>query len=141
VAVCIFHIRAAADDTGKEAPERRGQHGAEHRPAIFDERDVDGELAVAADEFLGAVERIDEPEAAPDLGHVAGGDRFLGHHGDVGRQRLQGRDDDGLGALVGLGHRRGVLLAAHGEVGRIDLEHHVAGTARDGNDVRQQIGQ
>jgi hypothetical protein len=33
--------------------------------AILDECDIDGELAVAADEFLGAVERIDKQKARP----------------------------------------------------------------------------
>ena len=41
---------------------RRADH-AEQRPAMLDERDVDGELAVAAEKLLGPVERIDEPES------------------------------------------------------------------------------
>ena len=37
----------------------------ERRDAILDQRDVDGELAVALDELAGAVERIDQPQRGP----------------------------------------------------------------------------
>ena len=36
---------------------------AEQWPPTLDERDIDGELAIAAEEFLGPVERVDQPEA------------------------------------------------------------------------------
>jgi hypothetical protein len=32
---------------------------------VVHQGDVDGEFAVAADEFLGAVQRVDQPERAP----------------------------------------------------------------------------
>jgi hypothetical protein len=43
---------------------------------------------------------------SPTLGHPAGGDRLFGDHGQVGRQRRQSGEDQRLGLLVGLGHRR-----------------------------------
>ena len=71
----------------------------EHRFAVFDQRDVDRELAVAADELLGAVERVDQPVALPvptlferwRLG-------FLGNHRHIGRQLVEAFHDDAMGA-------------------------------------------
>ncbi len=119
--------------------ERRQMHDAEHRHAAFDQRDVDGELAVARDELLGAVERIDQPEALRRLGGQALGLRLLlGDHRNVGRQAAQGGQDHRLRRQVGLGHRRLVGLALGGEVGGIDLEDLGAGVARD---LGQLLGQ
>jgi hypothetical protein len=78
------------------------------------------ELAVAADEFLGPVERIDEPEQ-PVMGRDAAGScLLLGDHRDLRRQLAQVAQDHRLGALVGLGHRRRIFLAAHREIGAVD---------------------
>src|ERR1051325_2735458 len=48
----------------------RAVHDAEHRPAVLDEADQHGELAIARDKFLRAVERIDNPEAGRRLGET-----------------------------------------------------------------------
>ena len=49
---------------GKEKPvECWSIHHAHDRLAVFDDRDVDGELSVLVDELLGAVERVDQREA------------------------------------------------------------------------------
>ncbi len=59
-------------------------HYAEDRYAIFDQRNVDGEVVMAADEFAGAVQRIDQYEApAADVRDAAGSDFFLGNDGNV----------------------------------------------------------
>ncbi len=44
---------------------RRNTDDTEHRAMSLDQRDVHRELAVAIDELLGAVERIDQPVPAP----------------------------------------------------------------------------
>ena len=49
-------------------PQRAGDRlldHAEHGHAVLDQRDVDGELAVALDELAGAVQRVDQPEPRP----------------------------------------------------------------------------
>src|SRR5438477_6106262 len=47
--------RLLADE---DAAERRCIDDAQNRSPVLDKCNIDGELAVAADEFLGAVERI-----------------------------------------------------------------------------------
>jgi len=49
-----------------ETPERRSVDRAGERPPRRNERDVDRELAVAGDELLRAVQRIDEQEPGAD---------------------------------------------------------------------------
>jgi hypothetical protein len=48
----------------QQASHRRLDH-AERRDAVFDQRDIDGEFAVALHEFASAVERIDQPQPSP----------------------------------------------------------------------------
>ena len=71
----------------------RRLHHAEHRHAVLDQRDVDGELAIALDELAGAVERIDQPQPPPFAAHarrrILGG--FLRQDRDVGRQLAPAR--------------------------------------------------
>ena len=57
-------LGAAADQPAPYQPERRRADDAEQRPAVGHQRNIDGILVVAGDEFLGAVERIDQEEAA-----------------------------------------------------------------------------
>jgi hypothetical protein len=83
-----------------------------------------------ADEFLGPVQRVDQPEAPAHLRDAASRHRFFGHHGDVRGEAGQAGQDHGLGALVGLGDGRGVGLAAHREIGGIHGQYRVAGGAR-----------
>src|SRR3569832_3031686 len=47
-----------------ELAQRRCENDASHRHAAYDQRDVRRELVVAFQEFLRAVERVDEEEAA-----------------------------------------------------------------------------
>src|SRR3546814_13833193 len=59
-------------------------------------------------------ERVDQPEAvALDDGCLAGRHGLLGDHRDIRRQGVERAEDEGLGGLVGLGDRRGVVLPAH----------------------------
>ncbi len=118
-------------DIGDIAGRRINDAG--HRRAIADQRDVDGEIRIVGDEFLGAVKRIDKEEFVPrDIGHDAGGDAFLGDDGDLREMRLEVTENDRFGALVGLGHRRGVGLEADGRAGAIDLDDGTPGFQRGG---------
>ena len=59
-------------------------------PAALDQGDVDGELAIAIDELLGAVQRIHQPIAPPTpplgVGRLCG---FLGKDGQTRDKLLQ----------------------------------------------------
>ena len=81
--VCLATVAIAYVDV---PPNGYADH-TEHRFAGFDQRDVDGELAVPADEFLRAVERIDQPITLP-TPPLFEGRRFgfLGDHRYVRRQ-------------------------------------------------------
>ena len=55
---------AAADQPAPDQSERRRADDAEQRHAVGHQRQIDGELVAAGDKFLGAVQRIDQKEAA-----------------------------------------------------------------------------
>ena len=94
--------------------EGRGDDDAEHRPAVLDERDIDREFAVAAEELLGSVQRIDEPEARADAGRPdALGGLLLRDHRNPRGQRAERRQDDGFRRLIGERHRAAVGLFPH----------------------------
>ena len=117
----LLHGRAEAGGAGVEPRRRRQMDRAERRHAPVDQRDVDRELAVAGDELAGAVERVDEPEAAPVDGRdLAARGPFLGDDGDVRRQLPERRDDQPLGVLVGVGDGAAVGLGRHREIAAID---------------------
>ena len=59
-------LRAAADDAAPDQSERRRADDAEQRRAVGHQRQIDGEFVAAGDEFLGAVERVDQEEAVVD---------------------------------------------------------------------------
>ena len=117
------------------AADRRLDH-AEDRHAVFDERDVDGELAVALQELAGAVERVDQPEARP-AAALFQRDRVCGllrQHRDLRRQPRQAVDDAAVRGEVGGGDRAGIGLGAHGEVVAVVHRHdRDAGVAGDGD--------
>ena len=86
-------------------------HDTEHRAAVFDEADQHRELAVAGDEFPGAIERIDQPETRrrragkPRLRHG-----LLGHHRNVGKGLAEHFDNDSFRGEIGLGDRRQIAF-------------------------------
>ena len=103
---------------------RRG-HDAQHRLMVAHQGDVDRELAIAADELLGAVERVHQPQLGPgaaDRKRVRGLG-FLGQHRDRRRQRRELARENLVSRTVGKGDRRLVCLVLD-PVGRgIDLEN------------------
>jgi hypothetical protein len=70
--------------------------------AVLDEGDVHGEAATFLDEFLGAVERIDQPEAAAEGGGI-GEFAFLGDDGDLRVASGERVEDEVMGGEIGLG--------------------------------------
>ena len=113
-----------------------GEHDAEGRFAVFDQRDVDGELSGFLDELLGAVEWVDEPKAIPTHA-LLGADafRFLGQYRDVRRQLCERRDDAVVCGAVGLCEWRVVFFGFH--LGRAIVGFHdgVAGLGRNASYV------
>ncbi|MDV7399972.1 hypothetical protein RZS08_51630, partial [Arthrospira platensis SPKY1] len=88
---------------------------------------------------LGAVERVDQPEARCDRRHLPSGHRLLGDHRHIRRQCSQRWQDESFRPLVRLGHRRGIILAPNREVRRVDLHDQLARSADDGQQVFEQI--
>ena len=43
----------------------RRENDAQYRDTVFNQRDIDGELAIALDKFLGSIKRVNQPEALP----------------------------------------------------------------------------
>ena len=62
--------QACASDIN--APIGRHRYHPKHHAALLDQGDVDGELLAARDEFLGPVQRIDQPPALPAGAHALG---------------------------------------------------------------------
>ncbi|MCY1544414.1 hypothetical protein D9M68_802970 [compost metagenome] len=134
----LLNEGATAPGTGEQAIQGRRQNHTQYRLAVLDQGNVDGELTVAADEFPGAVQRVHQPETLRHRRYPTGRCRFLGDHWNLRSMQGQGLKDQRLGALVGLGHRRRILLAAHLEIRAIDLPNQFACRAGNGDDVLQQ---
>ena len=76
---------------------------AQDRVVLFNKGDVDGELAIAIDEFFGAIQWIDKPKwLFIYRRNVASGSRVFADHWECpGNFRIDGRSDHVLGCLVG----------------------------------------
>ena len=110
------------------AGDRRLDH-AERGDAVFDQRDIDGELAVARDKLLGAVEGIHQPVAGPAVArrhHL--GPRLLRQYGNIRSQPCQRLNDHLMSPLVGRGQRTFVALVLHRE--RLAVDGHDGRTRR-----------
>ena len=136
----FFEEGADAGGAEEQASERRSEHRAEHRRAVFDQRHVHGELAVAVHELARAVERVDQPEKAACRGLETAGDRLLGDDREFRPQLPERTGDERLGARVGCGQRRAVRLFPGAEVGAVNLHHCCTGGTDDRDEGFEQPG-
>jgi len=138
VLASVFPERTQARAADIQVVQRRYVHRAKHGSAVFDQRDVHRELAIALHELARAVQRVHQPEARCRRRQAILGTSLLGHGGDIRRQRGEMNQDHALGALVGLGHGGVVGLAAHGEIGFVHAHDFRAGAAHDGGQRFEQ---
>ena len=117
-------------------------HHAKHAPARVDERDVDGELAIALDELARAIERIDQPVARP-LAACFPVDvrRFLGQDWPIRGQSAQAIDDAPMCGKVGGRQRRAVILLLDRELAVIDGKDVVGSLPRNIANPWRQLGE
>jgi hypothetical protein len=99
---------------------------------IDNERNVDSELAVAMEEFLRAVERVDEKKAAAAHGDHPARGRFLGDHPPVRQTDCQCGKDDLLGELICLTNRGTVRLYARTRIAAL-VDPHDCGSSLQRN--------
>ena len=120
--------------------QRRGIDHAQYRPAPLDQGDIDGELAVALDELLGAVEGIHQPVAPLGVGtgEVAG--VFLRQQRQWQGQGGQAIGDKLMGGGVRLGQGGLVGLLLYREVPAVDGHDGGAGVPGDGFHLGNQFG-
>ena len=121
---------AAAAGVG-ELVERRDRDHPEHAPAAVAAADQRGVERHAADERLGAVDRIDDPLIAR---RARRGPRFLAQEGVRGKRAEQLAAEDRLCGAVGVGHRRGVGLHVHHEAGVAEPAERVSPREPGGGD-------
>ena len=96
--------RAEGGIAREQARKGRSIDGAEDRAAVLHKRYVDRELSVTVDEFLRAVQRIDQPGLRPDTAQCQW--RNFGLFGDQGygrRQFSESCGDDPVRAQISLG--------------------------------------
>ena len=99
----------AVGDRNREKRARRRVNKAETREPVLDQPDIDGEVGARLDEFLGAVQRVDQEER-PAQGSFPVGCGFLRHHGDGRREIAQRGGKNGVGVPVRPGHGGVVVL-------------------------------
>ncbi|MNE57010.1 hypothetical protein D3C80_1519540 [compost metagenome] len=116
-----------------ELVQHRGIDQSPDRPAMVDQCNVHGELAVAGDEFLGAIQRIHQPVAGPAEPRLHRlGVRLFRQHRDIRRQAGQRLHYHLVSPLIGGGERTLVLLVLHSEGLTIDGQNGGTGGTGDG---------
>ncbi len=131
---------AAALRCGIEQVKCRCQHDAKYRAAVFDQRDVDGELAVSGNELAGTVEWVHQPVARPVRAFLGGRDHTLfGQHRNARHERREAVENAVVGSEVGGRHRRIVGFLCHRELVAIDGKNGLARSARESDHGGQQV--
>ncbi len=113
--------RGAIGQGIEQPPLRRGIDHAMRGPPVLDISDVDGEIAPALDELLGAVQGVDDQKGRGRLGVAVG--LFLGDQGHRGKGRAQAGRDHGVRRLVRRRHGAAVALGADREIGGVVDRH------------------
>ena len=129
LAVAFAKPRARAARRIEDPSARRLIDDPEPRDAVDGKADHDGELAVALDELLGAVHRVDDPEAVVREPPLRVG-RLLGEDAVVGKVDGQPLDDERVCGLVGIGHRLVADLPLNVRAVAVELHDHLARLAR-----------
>ena len=135
----LLKHRLAIIGSPEHAVERGRVNVSADRDAALDQSDVDREVSAALDEFLCAVERVNQKEPLRALAFVRRCALFC-DDGGVRKGRLERRDDNTVGGEVGLGHWRVVVLGAGFEVGVIDIHNRGAGLAAKRKEKRFEGG-
>ncbi len=85
-------------------------------------------MAVAFDEFLRAVQRVDEEEPlSGDIGNATCGDLLLRDDRNIRKGGRQIGKDDPLGTMVRIGHGRGVSLVGDSRTGTVNFQDGLSG--------------
>jgi hypothetical protein len=111
-------------------------HHPHHRDPADDQADHDREAVAAADEVLGAVDRVDEPDpVGAEPGQVVL-ELLADHH--VGREgRVQAGDDQRRGVAVSRGDRLVTGLVLDHQAGGAGGHHQGTGPLGQGGRLRQ----
>ncbi len=121
------------DAAGVDFRERRGIDHSKHRYTVFDQGDVDGEVPVLGQKFLGPIQGIHEKKGAiSSIGDDAGSHRLFRHHRNIGCEPRQPSENQLLCERVRPRDRGAVALYCHlvGAHGSIDFEYGGSGVKR-----------
>ena len=127
-------LGAAARNPTPEDSLRRGANDTETRTPAAHERNIDGELIPAGDQFAGAVEGVDQDEAVGKAVRGRAPRCLLLHHAHAGKQAGKSFEDQRLGRVIGGGDRRKIGLG-------LDLERTRAGRKDGGCRRRDDSGE
>jgi hypothetical protein len=114
-------------------------HDAQGGTLAVEEADHDGEATLAADEVLGAVERIDHPDPLALKAAAVVGELF-GEEAVVGEGGAQAVDDERVGLTVGLGDRLVARLALDGQAALVKATDQRAGSSSQLTGDRELAG-
>ena len=90
-------------------PQSRCEHHTDHGYSLRNQRDIDGVLATAVDEFLCAVERINKKKSTSELRwYLTCRGCLLGHNHVFRPCLAQCADNHRLGGMIGDSHRAGI---------------------------------
>ena len=134
-------LGALADQAAPDQSERRRADDAEQRRSLDHQSEVDGEFVAAGDEFLGAVQGIDQEEGLgqpgpPPLRRCA----LFRQRRNIGRQPGKALGDDAVGGKVGFRHRRAVGFAVDAHPRAIDFQDRRSGQSDELGQGRHQAG-
>ena len=112
---------------------------AEDRFAVFSQADIDAELTVAANELLGAIEWVNQPQLWP-LQAIFNIDAlgFLRQNRDIGCQGLKPLNDDLMSTLIRRGDRRTIGLVGNLVFFPVNIENHITRCCCNIDDLCQQ---
>src|SRR5262249_25985959 len=98
-------LGAAPLDPTPEDSLRRGGNDTETRTSTAHQRNIDRELIPPGDKLAGAVEGVDQDEAAGDALRERASNRLLRHHAHPGKHAGESFEDHRLGCVIGGGDR------------------------------------